>query len=79
VNGGDGHLGVLFLSDYKGYVRLICEEACRIDYHPTCWKKYKSTYGDKNADKVWVTSLLVGFNNVNRKNVFMILIYQCQK
>jgi hypothetical protein len=22
---------------------------------------------------------LVGFNNVNRKNVFMILIYQCQK
>ncbi|KXJ25685.1 E3 ubiquitin-protein ligase TTC3 [Exaiptasia diaphana] len=37
--------------DYKGYVRLICDESCKIEYHPTCWKKYRSTYSEKNGDK----------------------------
>ncbi|XP_031566382.1 E3 ubiquitin-protein ligase TTC3-like, partial [Actinia tenebrosa] len=43
----------IYLSDpdYKGYVRLICDESCKIEYHPNCWKKYKSNYGDSNADK----------------------------
>ncbi|XP_032234867.2 E3 ubiquitin-protein ligase TTC3 isoform X2 [Nematostella vectensis] len=44
---------VIYLSDpdYKGYVRLMCEDSCRIDYHHNCWKKFKSSYDEKNGDK----------------------------
>ncbi|XP_078264773.1 E3 ubiquitin-protein ligase DZIP3-like isoform X2 [Rhinoraja longicauda] len=38
--------------DYKGYVKLFCDNNCIIQYHTTCWKEFKdSDYGgqpDKN-------------------------------
>ena len=40
--------------DYKGYVRIICTDACLVEYHTQCWKRLKSLnkYTDKLTDKV---------------------------
>ncbi len=27
--------------DYEGFVRVICEDGCQVDYHPYCWKDRK--------------------------------------
>ncbi|XP_021922164.1 uncharacterized protein LOC110830988 isoform X2 [Zootermopsis nevadensis] len=27
--------------DFSGFVVIICQEKCRIEYHLTCWKEYK--------------------------------------
>ncbi|XP_078381273.1 uncharacterized protein LOC144664036 isoform X2 [Oculina patagonica] len=38
--------------DYKGYIRLICDENCKVDFHPVCWKKQKSNEEEgKTGDK----------------------------
>lgn len=37
--------------DYKGYIRLICHENCKVDFHPGCWKKQKSSEDGKTGDK----------------------------
>ena len=42
----------MFVLDYKGYVRIICTDACLVEYHLQCWKKLKSKYTDKSTDKV---------------------------
>jgi hypothetical protein len=36
-------LVVLFFSDpdFCGFVTVICQEKCRIEYHLGCWKDYK--------------------------------------
>ncbi|KAG8232157.1 hypothetical protein J437_LFUL012384, partial [Ladona fulva] len=39
--------------DFKGYVVLTCQEGCKIQYHPLCWKKVKDAFSslDKLSDK----------------------------
>ena len=39
-------------TDYKGYIRLVCHEDCKVEFHPGCWKKQKSTQDGKAGDKV---------------------------
>ena len=34
--------------DYRGFVRILCENRCKIDYHNYCWKSRKSEAGEKN-------------------------------
>ncbi|CAB3979880.1 E3 ubiquitin- ligase TTC3 [Paramuricea clavata] len=45
-------------TDYKGYVRIICTDACLVEYHSQCWKKLKSQnkYTDKLTDKDFLDS-----------------------
>eukprot|EP00794_Sanderia_malayensis_P011172 gene11172-12347_t len=31
-------------TDFKGFVRLLCSESCRIEYHTCCWKNWKTEY-----------------------------------
>ncbi|XP_044169086.1 E3 ubiquitin-protein ligase TTC3-like [Acropora millepora] len=38
--------------DYKGYVRLVCNDECKVDFHPACWKKQKTTRQEQAGDKV---------------------------
>ncbi|XP_028401339.1 E3 ubiquitin-protein ligase TTC3-like [Dendronephthya gigantea] len=38
-------------TDYKGYVRIKCTDACLVEYHIQCWKKLKSKFADKSTDK----------------------------
>ena len=42
----------VFLPDYKGYVRLVCNEQCKVDFHPDCWKKHKATRQEQADDRV---------------------------
>ncbi|XP_056012499.1 uncharacterized protein LOC125682526 isoform X2 [Ostrea edulis] len=37
--------------DYKGFVRVICQAKCKIEFHYHCWKAFKSKLGDKIGDK----------------------------
>ncbi|CAH3172288.1 unnamed protein product [Porites lobata] len=37
--------------DYKGYIQLICHQECKVEFHPVCWKKQKSTQEGKAGDK----------------------------
>uniref|UniRef100_A0A8D9DPZ2 E3 ubiquitin-protein ligase TTC3 n=1 Tax=Cacopsylla melanoneura TaxID=428564 RepID=A0A8D9DPZ2_9HEMI len=41
--------------DFTGYVRVICEDQCSIEYHHQCWKAYKESVtvdiGVKTSDK----------------------------
>ncbi|XP_067046074.1 E3 ubiquitin-protein ligase TTC3-like isoform X3 [Acropora muricata] len=37
--------------DYKGYVRLVCNDECKVDFHPACWKKQKTTRQEQAGDK----------------------------
>lgn len=43
----------IYLSDpdYKGYIRLVCSEECKVDFHPVCWKKHKGTQQENTGDK----------------------------
>ncbi|XP_014111143.1 PREDICTED: E3 ubiquitin-protein ligase TTC3 isoform X1 [Pseudopodoces humilis] len=35
--------------DFKGFIRIICCQQCRVEFHIGCWKKLKTTnYSDKN-------------------------------
>ncbi|XP_037992049.1 E3 ubiquitin-protein ligase TTC3 [Motacilla alba alba] len=35
--------------DFKGFIRVICCQQCRVEFHISCWKKLKTTsYSDKN-------------------------------
>lgn len=37
--------------DYKGFVRVICQAKCKIEFHYNCWKDFKSKMGEKIGDK----------------------------
>ncbi|XP_061169827.1 E3 ubiquitin-protein ligase TTC3-like [Saccostrea echinata] len=37
--------------DYKGFVRVICQAKCKIEFHYNCWRVYKSKQGEKIGDK----------------------------
>lgn len=39
-------------ADYNGYVGIVCTEACLVEYHIQCWKKFKSSFIDLSSDKV---------------------------
>ncbi|XP_069802308.1 E3 ubiquitin-protein ligase TTC3 isoform X2 [Dendropsophus ebraccatus] len=35
--------------DFKGFIRMVCCQLCRVEFHVCCWKKMKATlYSDKN-------------------------------
>ncbi|KAM9695489.1 LOW QUALITY PROTEIN: E3 ubiquitin-protein ligase TTC3 [Trichechus inunguis] len=35
--------------DFKGFIRILCSQICKIEFHVNCWKKLKATsYGDKH-------------------------------
>ncbi|KAL0994489.1 hypothetical protein UPYG_G00122920 [Umbra pygmaea] len=35
--------------DFKGFIRMLCCQSCKVEYHISCWKKLKSTtFSDKN-------------------------------
>ncbi|RLW07523.1 hypothetical protein DV515_00003487, partial [Chloebia gouldiae] len=35
--------------DFKGFIRVICCQQCRVEFHISCWKKLKTaSYSDKN-------------------------------
>ncbi|XP_056415594.1 LOW QUALITY PROTEIN: E3 ubiquitin-protein ligase TTC3 [Hyla sarda] len=35
--------------DFKGFIRMVCCQFCRVEFHVCCWKKMKATlYSDKN-------------------------------
>ncbi|XP_053792533.1 E3 ubiquitin-protein ligase TTC3 isoform X2 [Vidua chalybeata] len=35
--------------DFKGFIRVICCQQCRLEFHISCWKKLKTaSYSDKN-------------------------------
>ncbi|XP_039911217.1 E3 ubiquitin-protein ligase TTC3 [Hirundo rustica] len=35
--------------DFKGFIRIICSQQCRLEFHISCWKKLKTaSYSDKN-------------------------------
>ena len=34
--------------DYKGYYRLTCQDRCKIEFHPHCWKEQKGRQDLKN-------------------------------
>ncbi|XP_006814782.2 E3 ubiquitin-protein ligase TTC3-like [Saccoglossus kowalevskii] len=34
--------------DFKGFIHTECYDNCRIDYHPSCWKKVKGKSLDKD-------------------------------
>ncbi|XP_064503163.1 E3 ubiquitin-protein ligase TTC3 isoform X4 [Pseudopipra pipra] len=43
--------------DFKGFIRVICCQQCRVEFHMSCWKKLKTTsYSDKN-DKDFLKEL----------------------
>ncbi|XP_006886842.1 PREDICTED: E3 ubiquitin-protein ligase TTC3-like [Elephantulus edwardii] len=34
--------------DFKGFVRLLCSQICKVEFHMNCWKKLKAlNFGDK--------------------------------
>ncbi|CAN2387557.1 E3 ubiquitin-protein ligase TTC3 [Pristimantis euphronides] len=42
--------------DFKGFIRMVCCQFCRVEFHVGCWKKLKATmYSDKN-DKDFLKS-----------------------
>ncbi|XP_071423208.1 E3 ubiquitin-protein ligase TTC3 isoform X2 [Pithys albifrons albifrons] len=43
--------------DFKGFIRVICCQRCRVEFHISCWKKLKTTrYSEKN-DKDFLKEL----------------------
>ncbi|CAB1352408.1 unnamed protein product [Coregonus sp. 'balchen'] len=35
--------------DFKGFIRMVCCQSCKVEYHISCWKKLKATaFSDKN-------------------------------
>ncbi|XP_045080202.1 E3 ubiquitin-protein ligase TTC3 isoform X3 [Coregonus clupeaformis] len=35
--------------DFKGFIRVVCCQSCKVEYHISCWKKLKVTaFSDKN-------------------------------
>ncbi|XP_023869344.1 E3 ubiquitin-protein ligase TTC3 [Salvelinus sp. IW2-2015] len=35
--------------DFKGFIRMVCCQSCKVEYHINCWKKLKATaFSDKN-------------------------------
>ncbi|KAK3107126.1 hypothetical protein FSP39_007850 [Pinctada imbricata] len=44
---------VIYTDDpaFKGFVRMICQSHCVIEFHATCWRAYKLKYGDRTLDK----------------------------
>ncbi|XP_058267623.1 E3 ubiquitin-protein ligase TTC3 isoform X2 [Hemibagrus wyckioides] len=43
--------------DFKGFIRLSCSESCKVEYHISCWKKFKAaSFSDKN-DKDFLQDL----------------------
>ncbi|XP_055798331.1 E3 ubiquitin-protein ligase TTC3-like isoform X4 [Salvelinus fontinalis] len=35
--------------DFKGFIRVVCCQSCKVEYHISCWKKLKATaFSDKN-------------------------------
>ena len=55
----------IFVLDYKGFVRLICNEACNVEFHPNCWKKFKTFNEEKSGDKVRLISMQPSFTVPN--------------
>ncbi|KAJ7398929.1 hypothetical protein BTVI_120287 [Pitangus sulphuratus] len=48
--------------DFKGFIRVICCQQCRVEFHISCWKKLKTTsYSDKNDKRREVLFILDGF------------------
>ncbi|XP_053561911.1 E3 ubiquitin-protein ligase TTC3 [Bombina bombina] len=42
--------------DFKGFIRIVCCQFCRVEFHIMCWKKLKANmYADKN-DKDFLKS-----------------------
>ncbi|KAM6224038.1 E3 ubiquitin-protein ligase TTC3 [Rhynchocyon petersi] len=34
--------------DFKGFIRLLCSQICKVEFHMNCWKKLKAlNFGDK--------------------------------
>ncbi|XP_060751998.1 E3 ubiquitin-protein ligase TTC3 isoform X2 [Tachysurus vachellii] len=43
--------------DFKGFIRLSCSQSCKVEYHISCWKKFKAaSFSDKN-DKDFLQDL----------------------
>ena len=42
----------------------MCLENCKVDFHPVCWKKQKSTEEGKTGDKV----ISLDYNSKGRTN-----------
>ncbi|CAB1316543.1 unnamed protein product, partial [Coregonus sp. 'balchen'] len=39
--------------DFKGFIRVVCCQSCKVEYHISCWKKLKVTaFSDKNEKKL---------------------------
>lgn len=54
----------------QGFIRMVCCQSCKVEYHINCWKKLKATaFSDKNEK---VTSIYNGQVHTN-----FILRYSC--
>jgi hypothetical protein len=38
--------------DFCGFVIVICQEKCRIEYHLACWKEYKEAVMSNEIGKL---------------------------
>ncbi|XP_045140397.1 E3 ubiquitin-protein ligase TTC3 isoform X2 [Echinops telfairi] len=37
--------------DFKGYIRVLCSEICKLEFHTNCWKRLKALCYDDKQDK----------------------------
>ncbi|XP_064650634.1 uncharacterized protein LOC135502068 isoform X3 [Lineus longissimus] len=37
--------------DFQGFVRTVCYAKCMIDFHITCWKKFRTAAEDRHSEK----------------------------
>lgn len=48
-------IGILYyviqFSDFKGYTLMRCSEKCSIGFHPTCWRRFKTSRTDHSNEK----------------------------
>uniref|UniRef100_A0A3P9A2U6 RING-type E3 ubiquitin transferase n=1 Tax=Esox lucius TaxID=8010 RepID=A0A3P9A2U6_ESOLU len=41
--------------DFKGFIRMVCCQSCKVEYHISCWKKLKATvFPDKNEKVIFL-------------------------
>jgi tetratricopeptide (TPR) repeat protein len=43
--------------DFKGFVRVVCSDGCRLEYFPANWKKIKANYMNRSTEKVFIFGL----------------------
>ncbi|XP_076876166.1 E3 ubiquitin-protein ligase TTC3 isoform X2 [Brachyhypopomus gauderio] len=46
-----GHAVQIYFTDpdFKGFIRMSCCQRCKVEFHISCWKKYKAaSFSDKN-------------------------------